>query len=46
MFPMPFLGILREIGIFGLPEASGVGSTGEAGMPVIKDTDILAAGGT
>ena len=31
--------------MFGLLEASGVGSTGEAGMPVITDTDMLAAGG-
>ena len=30
--------------MFRLPEVSGVGSTGEAGIPEIKDTDMLAAG--
>jgi len=31
--------------MFRLPEVSGVGSTGEAGILVIEETDILAAGG-
>ena len=30
--------------MFRVPEVSGVGSTGEVGILVIKDTDMLAAG--